>query len=50
MLEIEWNNPRIELPKLIKLEDFPEKSIGDILVILQNQFYHTIKSYKMVNY
>jgi len=49
MLKIEWDNPRINLPTEIKLCDYPDLSIGELLIQLQNQFYHSIKSYILVN-
>ena len=48
MLEIEWENPRFELPKKINLNEYPNMSVGEILVQLQNQFYHSIQSYNLV--
>jgi len=48
MIEIVWDNPRFDLPTQINLSDYPDLTVGEILVMLQNQFYHSIKSYNLV--
>jgi len=49
MIEIVWENPRFELPTVINLSEYPDLTVGEILVQLQNHFYHSIVSYKMRN-
>ena len=49
MIEVVWNNPRFELPTVINLTDYSDLTVGEVLVQLQNQFYHSIISYEMRN-